>query len=348
MKIINAALLSYGMSGQVFHAPFLNLHPGFNLLGSWERSKKWIQMDYPSTRSYQSLEDVLADDQVELVIVNTPTYSHYEYAKKALEAGKHVVVEKAFTTTTDEAMELRDLAKAKNLKLAVFQNRRWDSDFKTVKEVVDKGMIGEVVEATIGFMRYSPALSPKTHKEKPSPGAGIIKDLGAHVIDQALCLFGMPKSVFADIGITRAHSEVDDYFDILLSYDQAHVHVKGGYFYREPGPSFVIHGTKGSFLKSRADVQEDQLKAGKRPSDQGYGIEPVSEEGLLHTEKNGKLIWEKIKTHKGDYMAYYEGVYQSIANDGVEPVTSQEGVNSMKVIEAAFESATKGVRVVIS
>lgn len=345
MKIIQTALLSYGMSGQVFHAPFIDLHPGFKLLGSWERSKKLIQTDYPSVKSYDSMEAVLSDDEVDLVIVNTPTFTHFEYAKKALEAGKHVVVEKAFTATAAEAIELRDLAKAKNLKLAVFQNRRWDSDYQTVKEVVTKGMIGEVVEATFAFARYTPTLSPKMHKETPSGGAGIVKDLGAHVIDQALDLFGLPKQVFADLAITREHSQVEDYFDILLIYEKMRVHVKGGYFFREPGPAYVVHGTAGSFLKTRGDVQEDQLKAGIKPNDKTYGIEPETEEGLMHTSIDGQLIKKKIKTHKGDFMAYYKGVYQSIANDQEEPVTAQDGVNTMKVIDAAFESATKGVRV---
>ncbi|WP_258103130.1 Gfo/Idh/MocA family oxidoreductase [Marinoscillum sp. MHG1-6] len=339
MKNINAALLSFGMSGHVFHAPFIHLHPGFTLLGAWERTTKKIQEFYPEVKSYESKEAVLDDPNVDLVVVNTPTYTHYEYTKKVLEAGKHAVVEKAFTTTTQEAEELRDLAKSKGLKLCVFQNRRWDSDFKTVKEVIQNGMIGEVVEATIGFLRYNPNLSPKTHKEKPSPGAGIMKDLGPHVIDQALDLFGMPKSVFADIAITRKDSEVDDYFDILLKYDAFRVHIKGGYFFREMGPSYILHGTKGSFLKSRGDVQEDQLKLNKKPDDDDYGIEPVVEEGLLHTEIEGKVIRKNIPTHTGNYKDYYEGVYQAIANGEPEPVTAQDGVNVMKIIDAAFESA---------
>ena len=342
MRNINAALLSFGMSGKVFHAPFLHLHPGFTLLGSWERSTKAIANQYPGVQSYDSMEAVLTDDRVELVVVNTPTYTHYEYAKAALKAGKHVIVEKAFVGSTSEAEELKALAGRLGLKLAVFQNRRWDSDFKTVQQVVRQGLLGEIVEASIAFARYTPELSAKTHKEKPSAGAGIIKDLGAHVIDQALCLFGMPRSVFADIAITRQHSEVDDYFDILLKYDKMRVHVKGGYFFREPTPSFAFFGTKGTFLKSRADVQEDQLKAGMKPSDPQYGVEPKTEQGLLHTEVEGKVIREKIQTIPGDYKEYYEAVYQSLTTDHPEPVTAQDGVNVMRIIDAAFESAESG------
>lgn len=341
MKTVNSALLSFGMSGQVFHAPFLTLHPGFNLLGSWERSSKKIEEKYPGTRSYNSLEEVLEDDSVELVVVNTPTLTHYDYAKRALQAGKHVVVEKAFTGTAAEAVELRDLAAAKDLTINVYQNRRWDSDFLTVKKVLDEGMIGDLVEASFGFLRYNPELSPKTHKEIPSSGAGIIKDLGAHVLDQALFQFGMPQSVFADIAQTRPESQVDDYFDILLKYEAFRVHVKGGYFYRESGPSYILHGTKGSFLKSRGDVQEDQLKAGMTPDNPEYGVEPDSEKGLLHTEMGGEVIRDSIPTLSGDYKQYYEAVYQSIANGKKPAVSAQDGVNSMTIIEAAFESAAQ-------
>lgn len=342
MSQIKTALLSFGMSGKVFHAPFIHLHSGFNLLGSWERSTKAIAEQYSYTRSYDALEEVLQDPSVELVVVNTPTYTHFEYARKALEAGKHVVVEKAFVGTTDEAKTLKELAKSKKLKLAVFQNRRWDSDFKTVQSVYKSGDLGDIIEARVAFDRYNPDLSPKTHKEIPSAGAGIIKDLGAHVIDQALTLFGMPKNVFADIGITRKHSQVDDYFDILLSYEQLRVHVHGGYFFREQLPGFILNGTNGTLMKSRADVQEDQLKAGMKPNDPLYGIEPETEQGLLHCERQGKTFREKIETLPGNYMDYYEAVFQSIRNNAPEPVSASDGVNVMKVIDAAFQSAEGG------
>lgn len=342
MQPIKTALLSYGMSGKVFHAPFLHLHDGFELIGSWERSKKLIQQDYSYVQSFSSIEDILKDASIELVIVNTPTYTHYEYCKQVLEAGKHAVVEKAFVATTEEAVELHELAKSKGLKLCVFQNRRWDSDFKTVKRVLDSGVLGEIVEARIAFDRWRPELSPKAHKEKPSPGAGIIKDLGAHVIDQALTLFGMPVSVLADVGITREHSEVDDYFDILLKYEKTRVHVHGGYFFKEELPGFVLNGTRGTMHKSRADVQEDQLKAGMKPDDAQYGLEPDAMRGLVHIDKNGEDQRELLITEKGDYMDFHQGVYDAIRNEQREPVSSEEGINVMRVIVAAFESAEQG------
>ena len=340
MQKIKTALLSYGMSGKVFHAPFLNFHPGFELLGSWERSKKLIHQDFPSVKSYSTLEDLLEDD-VDLVIVNTPVETHYEYAKQVLLAGKHAIVEKAFTTTVAQAEELAVIAKEKGLKLAVFQNRRWDSDFKTVQKIITDNMLGEIVEAEFHFDRYNPILSPKQHKETANSGAGILKDLGPHLIDQALCLFGLPQSVFADIRITREHSLVDDYIDILLYYSNFRVRLKAGFFVREAIPAFVVHGKKGSFLKPRGDVQEDELKLGNKPNLETWGTESIEKRGLLHTEINGEIIKEYIPTLQGNYYDFFDGVYQSITNDATEPVTAQEGVHVMQIIEAAIQSSAQ-------
>jgi scyllo-inositol 2-dehydrogenase (NADP+) len=339
MQKIKTALLSYGMSGKVFHAPFLELHPGFELIGSWERSEKRIQVDYPETKSFTSLESILEDATIDLVIVNTPVATHFEYAKKVLLAGKHAVVEKAFTTTVAEALELDALAKENRLKLSVFQNRRWDSDFKTVKKIIDDGMLGDIVEAEFHFDRYNPVLSPKQHKESANPGAGILKDLGPHLIDQALFLFGLPYAVFADIRMIRNNTLVDDYLDILLYYPDFRVRLKAGFFVREPVPSYIVHGKKGSFLKPRGDVQEDDLKLGKKPNLDGWGKEPKSREGTLHTEINNDVLNVKVPTLQGNYYDFFDGVYQSVSNNTIEPVTAKDGLNVMKIIEAAIQSS---------
>ena len=340
MQKIKTALLSYGMSGKVFHAPFLSIHQGFEISGSWERTKKLINYDFPEVKSYARIEELLESD-VNLVIVNTPVETHYEYAKKVLLAGKHAVVEKAFTTTVAQAKELAALAEEKGLKLAVFQNRRWDSDFKTVQKVITDEVLGEIVEAEFHFDRYNPLLSPKQHKESINPGAGILKDLGPHIIDQALCLFGLPQSVFADIRITREHSLVDDYIDILLYYSNFRVRLKAGFFVREAIPAFVVHGKKGSFLKPRSDVQEDELKLGNKPNLETWGTESIEKRGLLHTEINGEIIKEYIPTLQGNYYDFFDGVYHSITNDATEPVTAQEGVHVMQIIEAAIQSSAQ-------
>lgn len=338
MQKIKAVLLSYGLSGKVFHAPFLELHPRFELTGSWERSKKLIQQDYPNVKSYTSLEELLQDD-VDLVVVNTPVETHYEYAKKVLEAGKHALVEKAFTTTAAEAEALRDLAKAKGLKLCVYQNRRWDSDFKTVKEVVDENLLGDIVEAEFRFDRYNPNLSPKAHKETQNAGAGVLKDLGPHIIDQAVHLFGHPDSVFADIRITRNNSLVDDLIDILLYYPDKRVKIRAGFFFREAVPSYAVHGTKGSFLKSRGDIQEDVLRTGQKPTLEGWGIEPEEKAGILHTEKNGEVFRGHIPTRPGNYYGLFDALYHAITEDKPEPVTADEALQVMKIIDAALLSS---------
>jgi predicted dehydrogenase len=346
MRKIKTALLSYGMSGKVFHAPFLELHEGFELVGSWERTNKLIQLDYPNVKSYSSYEALL-EDEIELVVINTPTASHYEYAKRALLAGKHIIVEKAFTTTVAEAEELKAIADANNLKLSVFQNRRWDSDFKTVKSIFQQGILGNIVEAEFHFDLYNPALSPKLHKETINSGSGILKDLGPHLIDQALHLFGMPERVFAEIRITRKESQVDDYIDILLFYSQFNVRLKSGFFVREAIPAYILHGEKGSFLKQRGDLQEDALKIGEKPNLTSWKSEKEGNEGLLHTEINGEIIRKKVPTELGNYYDYFDGVYQSIANNLVEPVTAQDGINTMRIIEACIESNLNGKSVVL-
>ena len=338
MQKIKTALLSYGMSGKVFHAPFIENHPGFELLGSWERSQKNIQLDYPKAKSFESLEAILSDKTIDLVIVNTPIDSHFEYAKKVILAGKHVLVEKAFTTNWAEANELNVVAKEKGVKLAVFQNRRWDSDFKTVKKVVDENLLGDLVEVEFHFDRYNPILSPKSHKETGNDGAGILKDLGPHIIDQALHLFGLPQSLFANIKITRQNSVVNDYIDILLFYENLNVRLKASFFVREMLPSYVLHGKKGSFLKPRGDIQEDELKLGKKPNSTDWGKEPENLQGILHTEIEGEIIREKVPTLLGNYTDLFEGLYQSITQNIEEPVTAQDGENVMLIIEKAIES----------
>lgn len=339
MQPINVALCSFGMSGWVFHAPFITQHPGFKFYAVWERSKDLARQKYPDVKVFRDYDEMLADAGVEIVVVNTPSYTHYEYAKKSLQAGKHTIVEKPFTATVAQAQELIDLAKAKGVKLAVFQNRRYDSDLRTVKKILKEGWLGEIKDAELRYDRYNPQLSPKVHKETPQPGAGCVYDLGPHLIDSALYLFGLPQAVFADIMITRPTSKVDDYFEILLYYPTHRVRLRSGYYYREPVPSFALHGTLGSFLKSRSDIQEIQLQASMNPGNPAYGIEPDSGRGLLHTERDGKIIRELVTTERGNYGDFYEEVFQAMRNNNEMPVTAEQGLNVIRVIELAFRSS---------
>jgi scyllo-inositol 2-dehydrogenase (NADP+) len=337
MRVINVALCSFGLSGKVFHAPFLSIHPGFKLYAAWERSKDLVRQVYPDTKIFRTYEEMLADAAVDLVIVNTPSYTHYDYTKKALNAGKNVVVEKPFTATVAEAEELVSLAKEKKSGLFVFQNRRYDSDYKTVKKIIEEGWLGEVVEAEIHYDRFNPVLSPKAHKETPGPAVGVVYDLGSHLIDQAICLFGMPVAVFADIFSMRPGSKVDDYLEILLYYPSLRVRLKSTYFAKEP-QGYIIHGKKGSFIKSRADVQETNLQAGQKPGSSDWGMEPDHERGLLHAEKDGKVIRERIATLQGNYYEYYDAVYKTMTGESSSAVTGKEGLDVIKIIEAAYQS----------
>jgi predicted dehydrogenase len=320
------------MSGAVFHAPFLHAHPGFNLHGVVERSTKKVNERYPDVRSYDSIDELLSDASIDLVIVNTPNNTHYTYAKAALSAGKHVVVEKPFTVHSQEARELIELSKQMNRKLAVYHNRRYDSDFKTVRSVLESGALGEVREAEIHFDRYKLDLSVKAHKETGEPGTGVLYDLGSHIIDQALVLFGMPDSIFADLAAFRPQSKADDYFELLLFYADKRVRLKASYVAKHPVPSYVIHGTEGSFLKSRADIQEAMLQQGEEPK---AFYEPESEAGILDTIDGVRTI----ETLPGNYMEFYERVFEGIVNDTEMPVSGDDGLKVIRMIKAAFESA---------
>ena len=338
MEKINVALLSFGMSGRVFHAPFIDVHPGFILKGAWERSNHEFQKHYPTAKRYDSFEGILEDNSIDLVVVNTPTYTHYPYAKRALEANKHVIVEKAFTTTLAEAVELAELAKSKRKLLSVYQNRRWDSDYLTVKSIVQSNKLGKLVDVSFSYDRYNPELSPKKHKEKQAPGGGLLLDLGPHLIDQALHLFGMPEEVFGTLAIRRQRSVVNDFMDILLFYQGFMVRLKASYFVKEPLPAFVLNGTKGSFIKSRGDIQEMDLQKGIKPNARNWGLESEAEQGLLHTEIDSVQIREKVITIPGEYMKYYEGIYNALVNNAEEPVTAADGIRVMKIIEAVIKS----------
>ncbi len=338
IKPIRTALCSFGMSGWVFHAPFIAVNPGFELHVVWERTKNLAVEKYPNVKTVRTFEEILNDASIELVVINTPNATHYDYTKKALLAGKHVIVEKPFTVTVAEGEELIQLAKQQNRLITVYQNRRFDSDYRTVKKIVDEKLLGQIVEAEIHYDRYKEEPGPKLHKETPGPGTGLLYDLGSHLIDQAIQFFGMPESIFADIAIMRSTSKVDDYMELLLYYPGMRVRVKSSYVVREALPSYVFHGTKGSFIKARTDVQEVMLQESKIPGGPEWGVEPESEMGLLHTEKDGKIIREYVPSLKGNYGDYYDDVYRSIREGAPLTVTAEQGLNIIRIIEAAYES----------
>lgn len=337
-KIINTALCSFGMSGKVFHAPFIHCNPNYHLYAVWERSKQLAASIYPTIKTYANYADLLADDKIDLVIVNTPNIHHFEHARAALEAGKHVVVEKPFTVTVAEADELIALAQKNNLVLDVYHNRRYDSDYKVVKKVVTEKLLGEIVEVEIHYDRFRQELSPKLHKENPQPGAGVLYDLGSHLIDQALQLFGMPGAVFADITAMRPQSRVDDYFELLLYYPKHRVRLKASYQVMEALPAYILHGSNGSFIKHKTDTQETALQAGLLPNTPDWGAEKEEEKGLLCTMVNGEIVKKYLVAENGNYMQFYDDLYQAIVENKALPVGSQAAKEVIVIIEAAFES----------
>ncbi|MCK7559206.1 Gfo/Idh/MocA family oxidoreductase [Chitinophaga sedimenti] len=340
---IKTGLCSYGHSGYVFHAPFIHLHPGFEFTAIVERSKRQAQQRFPEVKVYGSVAEMIDDKSLQLIVVNTPNSTHYEYSKAALMAGKHVIVEKPFTVHSAEGRELAKLAKEKNLMLIVYQNRRYDSDFKIIRRVVQEGLVGDVLEAEFHYDRFKEELSYKKHKEVAQPGTGVLYDLGSHLIDQALQLFGFPKAVFGDVRIIRKDSLVDDYFELILYYDQLRVRLKSSYLVREPLPAYILHGRKGSFIKSKSDVQEALLLKGLLPEGADWGAEAQYEWGLLHTEINGEVVKKYLPSTNGNYMGFYEDVYGALAEGKPNPVTPEQGIDVVREIEAGFKSSAEGV-----
>jgi len=338
MNKIQVGLASFGMSGKVFHAPILAHHPGFQIAKIVERNKNEATKIYPDITSVRSFDELLLDDNIELIVVNTPDPTHFEYTRKAFEAGKHVVVEKPFTQSIKQGEDLINLAHQKNLILSVFQNRRWDGDFLTVRKVIESGCLGRLVEFESNYMRYRNYIQPNTWKETLAQGIGLTYNLGSHMIDQAVALFGMPDKVWADVDNMRAGSEVDDYYHIKLIYPKVKVTLKASYLVREEGARYTLHGTNGSFLKYGLDPQEEMLKQGGNPSMPDWGKEPESQWGILNAEINGLHIRGKVETTPGNYAAYYDNIYDVIRNRAQLEVTPEQALNVIRLIEAAMES----------
>lgn len=337
-KPIVTALLSYGMSGEVFHAPLLDVHAGFVLKSVLQRRSEKVREHYPSVTVVRTLDDILLDGEIELVVVNTPNETHFDFATRALEAGKHVVVEKPFTNSVKEGEALIDLAKRKGKMISVFQSRRWDGGFMTLKKIIESGILGKIVEFEARYDRFRNYIAPNTWKEEPGPGSGILFNLGSHMIDQALVLFGMPESVSARIGIQRPHGKVDDFYDLRLSYPGLNVIIKSSYLVREPVPSYMVHGVNGSYVKYGIDPQEEALKVHEKPGKPGWGHEPKHFWGKLNTEVDGLHYEGTVETIPGNYLGYYDNVY-SVIRDGKElAVRPAQALDVIRVIEAAMAS----------
>jgi scyllo-inositol 2-dehydrogenase (NADP+) len=332
---INTALLSYGMSGEVFHAQLLSALPEFRLGTVVQRSSNKAQIHYPDVKVVRTPEEVFADSEIELVIVNTPNETHFDFTKSALDAGKHVVVEKPFTVDVDEARKLIDLAKQKNRMLSVFQNRRWDGDFLTVRNILQENLLGKVVEFEAHYDRFRNYIEANTWKEERRSGTGILYNLGSHMLDQVLVLFGMPKYVDARIGVQRPGGAVDDFYDIRLEYENHLAIVKSSYLVKEEMPRYIIHGTEGSFVKYGIDPQEQDLKERNNIQREGWGTEPSDKWGKLNTLSGGV---ERVETIAGDYLAYYRNIAEVIRKGAELLVKPEEAMDCIRLIELCYES----------
>ena len=341
MKTINTAITSYGMSGTIFHGPLLEAHKGFSVKKVLERHLNNSEGKHPEAHVVRNYESILVDPEIELIVVNTPDYLHYEMVKQALEAGKHVVVEKPFTLQSSEADKLIELSREKNLMLTVFQNRRWDGDFLTVIKVIKEGKLGRLVSFEAHFDRYRSYIQ-ESWKEDSKVGAGTLYNLGSHMIDQALVLFGMPEYIFADVRKQRTGADVDDSFDIIMHYPDIKCMVRGSYLVKEQGPRYILHGTDGSFLKTGLDPQETELKAGVIPGRSDWGKDDPELYGTLTTGGDDSTIRKTIPTIPGNYMAFYDNIYEHLREGAPLGVKPEEARDVIRIIEAAYESAVNG------
>lgn len=343
MKKVNVGLVGFGAAGRVFHEPVITSIPGLNLTKIYQSSSANLEIlktKYPENMITSNVEDILFDEDIELVVLAVPNTAHYELARKALENGKNVVVEKPFTVTSEEADKLIYLAKEKNKLLTVHHNRRWDSDFKTVEKIIRENLLGDLVEYEVHYDRFRNYFKENAWRENDIPGSGILYDLGSHLIDQAQFLFGTPIEVFADLRIQRKGGKTIDNFEVILDYPEVKVTLKAGMLVREPGPHFSLMGTRGTFVKYGMDVQEEALKKGIKPKNmENWGIEPEDIWGNINTEVNGVHIIGKVESETGDYREFYKNIYKAILGEEGLKVTAEQARDTIKIIELAEKTS---------
>ncbi len=339
---IRTGIIGYGLSGRVFHAPFIDVVEGYELTKISTANPERIALAkkrYPTTEIVPSGKEIIEDPDIDLVLVTSPNTDHFRWAKEALLAGKHTVVEKPFTIDVAEADELIDISKKKSKILTVYHNRRFTSDTKTIKKLLDSELLGEIVDYESHFDRFRPQPRPGgAWREEALPGSGIFYDLGSHLIDQALWFFGMPKAVTAEINKQRPWAQTDDHFDVRLHYPTFTATLKAGMICRIPGPTYMLHGRNGSFVKYGLDVQEATLDGGAKPIGSNWGREPKEIWGTLNVEYKGVKIQGKIESEHGDYREYFINLRDTIRGKAELAVKPEEAREVMRIIELAFQS----------
>ncbi len=326
----------------MFHAPFISAVPGLRLAAILQRSGSDAAELYPNARIVRSLSELLEIPDIHLIVVTTPNVTHFEIAAECLRHGRHVVVDKPFTTNSEQARELAALARSHRKVLSIYQNRRWDGDFRAVQQVLADESLGRVVQFESHYDRFRLELRPDAWRERRQPGSGILFDLGSHLIDQALLLFGTPEAISADVRTERDGAVVDDAFDVTLFYPRMRAVLRSSLMVCKPGPRFVIHSERGSFVKYGMDPQEEALKRGEMPSGNDWGREQEDDCGTL-TAPDGKST--RIASPNGDYRGYYENVRDAVLDKAPLAVTSEQGIDVMVALELASQSSLEGRRI---
>lgn len=352
---IGVGVIGFGLGGRVFHAPFVHAVNGLRLTAILQRKGDEAAKAYPATKIVRSLDDLLADKTIELVVVSTPNETHFALAKQALEADKHVVIDKPFSATSEAALALGKLAKSKGLLVIPFHNRRWDGDFQTVRKLLQEEAVGRLVTFESHFDRFRPIPRENTWKEAENPANGMLFDLGPHLVNQVLTLFGAPSAITASVRADRDETAIEDAFDITLHYPAANgkgllAHCRTSYLACDNAPRFLLHGTKGSFRKHGLDPQEPALVGGARVPTQGsqqpWLQEDESAWGTLTVAPNpadpATLVTRQVKTELGDYRGFYANVRNAILGMAPLAVTPEDGFRVIKLLELARESSSKG------
>lgn len=338
---IRTGVIGYGLAGRIFHTAVIDATPGLELAAVVQRTGDEARNAYPHIQLYRSIDELLADESIRLVVVGTPTFSHAEVAEQCLLAGRDVVVDKPFTLTSAQAAKLIRLARERKQLLTVYHNRRWDGSFKTLRKILADNTLGHVVSYEAHFDRFRPRPQPVRWRENGGPGGGVLYDLGSHLIDQALTFFGKPESLFATVRIERPGAFSDDAFDLTLFYPDFTAFLRCTTVAISPGPVFSVHGTRGSYVKFGLDPQEDALKRGDTFSTPGFGHEPESAWGTLTLEDEAP---RRIETDPGDYRGIYANVRDVLLGKDTLAVTPEQAWRTARIIETAQASNTQGCR----
>ncbi|MDU2378753.1 MAG: oxidoreductase [Enterobacter cloacae] len=333
---IRVGLIGYGYASKTFHAPLIAGTPGMALAAVSSSDATKVHADWPTVPVVSEPKHLFNDPNIDLIVIPTPNDIHFPLAKAALEAGKHVVVDKPFTVTLSQARELDALAKSLGRLLSVFHNRRWDSDFLTVKALLSEGTLGEITFFESHFDRFRPQVRNRW-REQAGPGSGIWYDLAPHLLDQAVNLFGLPVSMTVDLAQLRPGAQTTDYFHAILSYPQRRIVLHGTMVAAAESARYIIHGTRGSYVKFGLDPQEDRLKNGERLPQEDWGYD--MRDGVVTKVEGETLVEETLLTSPGNYPAYYAAVRDALNGTGENPVPASQAIQIMELIELGIESA---------